>query len=101
MTDVLALDEIDDVFDDIGGVVTDTFERAHAPDDVQHEPARARIFHHECDALAQPGLVFELALLILMAELHRRRTILASERLARHVHHPRPLSQTTPPYAQL
>src|ERR1700722_14286772 len=55
---ILAVHQVNEVLADVLGVITDALERAHHPHDIQRAADRARILHHERDALPVYGLIF-------------------------------------------
>src|SRR5690349_4689660 len=55
---ILAVDHVDHVLADVLGVIADTLQGTHHPENVQRATNGARVFHHEGDALALDRLVF-------------------------------------------
>ena len=69
MTHIAPLNHVDDVLADILRVIANAFERASTPGYVHDALDRARVFHHERDALALNCLVFFVDPLILADDL--------------------------------
>ena len=46
VSDILALDEVDDILTDITGVISNTLQRTRGPDRIQGTGDIAGIFHH-------------------------------------------------------
>ena len=87
VADVLAVDHVDDVLADVLGVVADALQRPRHPQHVERAADRARIFHHERDALALDRFVLLVDQPILLRDRHRAFRIEARERIERFVHH--------------
>src|SRR5205823_773649 len=87
VADVLAVHHVDDVLADVPGVIADALEGAHHPHDVERAADRARILHHEGDALALDGLVLLVHHAVLARHAQRRLHVQAREGIERIVHH--------------
>ena len=85
--DVLALDEEHDVLPDVLRVVGDPFERARAPDHVEHLGDASRVFHHVGHELAHARGVLEVDRLVLARDGDRRLDVEPRERIEGLVDH--------------
>ncbi len=77
------------VLADVLGVVADALERARDPQHVERPADRARIFHHERDALPLQRFVFLVDHAVLAGNLECRVRVHARKRIERAVHHVR------------
>jgi hypothetical protein len=83
VTDIPPPHQENHIFGDVAGVITDAFQCARAPDDVEHATDRARIFHHERDVLTPDRLVLPIHFLIRMNHRERRPRIHPGECIQR------------------
>src|ERR1700730_8573916 len=91
VADVLAVNHIDHVLADILGVIADALQRAHDPHDLERAPNRARVLHHEGDALAVNRVIFFVHHLVFPRGLERGLRVHAREGIERVMHHLRDL----------
>jgi hypothetical protein len=64
VADVLALDDVDDVFGDVGGVVADAFEVLGDEDEFERGEDDARITHHVGEEFAEDLVAVVVDLII-------------------------------------
>src|SRR5450631_560626 len=91
VANVLAVNHINHVLADILGMIPDALQRAHDPHDLERAPDRARVLHHEGDALTVNRLVLFVHHLVFLRSLERGLRIHAGEGIERVMHHLRDL----------
>src|ERR1700692_3759686 len=91
VANVLAVNHIDHVLADILGMIADALQRAHDPHDLERTPNRARVLHHEGDALTVNRLVLFVHHLVFLRSLERGLRIHTGEGIERVMHHLRDL----------
>src|ERR1700676_1619119 len=91
VANVLAVNHINHVLADILGMIADALQRAHDPHDLERAPNRARVLHHEGDALTVDRLVLFVHHLVFPRSLERGLRIHAGEGIERVMHHLRDL----------